>query len=449
MKKPPSPPQWRRLMARHADALPRILTHADNPTPDGAYAHWDSLRFRPPPEGLSHEQWWLAVKLARLAQRRVLPFTDQAGNPFVYSMPDQVLAALHEIDSQASGRIALPEPVVGPETRDRYIFNSLIEEAITSSQLEGASTTRPVAVEMLRSGRKPRDRHERMIVNNFSAMREIQAGRDKPLSPGRVLELQRMLTIGTLDDPEAAGRLQRPHEQRVKVVHNASQEVLHEPPPAEQLEARLERLVRFANDVSANGECAFIHPVIRAIVLHFMLAYDHPFADGNGRTARALFYWCMLRHGYWLFEFVSISRILKAAPARYGRAFLYTETDDNDLTYFIDHQLKVIRRALAELEDYLRHKEEAIRRIEVRIKQSDLNYRQLALLSHAVRHPGHRYTTRSHRSSHNVAYATARQDLLDLASRGLLIGRKMDRKTMVFVAPADLEARLDAQPAGS
>ena len=58
----------------------------------------------------------------------------------------------------------------------------------------------------------------------------------------------------------------------------------------------------------------FIHPMIRSIILHFWLAYDHPFVDGNGRTARALFYWSMLRHGYWLFEFISISQIILKGP---------------------------------------------------------------------------------------------------------------------------------------
>ena len=92
-----------------------------------------------------------------------------------------------------------------------------------------------------------------------------------------------------------------------------------------------------------------MHPAIRAIILHFWLAYDHPFIDGNGRTARALFYWLMLRHGYWLFEFISISEIILKAPVQYGEAFLYTETDQNDLTYFIIHQTEVIRKSMQSL----------------------------------------------------------------------------------------------------
>jgi Fic family protein len=73
-----------------------------------------------------------------------------------------------------------------------------------------------------------------------------------------------------------------------------------------------------------------------------MLGYDHPFLDGNGRTARALFYWAAANNGYWLMEFISISQIIKQSPAQYGKSFLYSEYDENDVTYFIVHQLSVI-----------------------------------------------------------------------------------------------------------
>ena len=194
----------------------------------------------------------------------------------------------------------------------------------------------------------------------------------------------------------------------------------------------------------ANGKTPekFIHPVLRSVVLHFWLAYDHPFVDGNGRVARALFYWSMLRHGYWLFEFVSISQIILNAPAKYARAFLYAETDDNDLTYFIIHQLDVIWRAMKELHKYIKRKTETLRDAESRLRGiTELNHRQQALISRALRHPQQRYTYRSHRMSHNVAYETARTDLLDLEQRGLLHSRKVGR-TWVFTPSSDLEGRL-------
>jgi Fic family protein len=201
-------------------------------------------------------------------------------------------------------------------------------------------------------------------------------------------------------------------------------------------------MFNFANGKTSDG---FIHPVIRGILLHFWLAFDHPFVDGNGRTARALFYWQMLRSNYWLFEFISISQILRKAPARYATAFLYTETDDNDLTYFMNHQVEVIRRALTELHDYVARKSsETQASIAALHHFPELNHRQQALLSHALRHPGFAYNIKGHGARNAVVYQTARTDLLQLAELGLLEQRKSGR-ALVFFAPKDLESRLQSK----
>ena len=143
-----------------------------------------------------------------------------------------------------------------------------------------------------------------MIVNNYRALQFMRDGMPDELTPASVLELQRILTDGTLDNPDAAGRLQRPDDERIAVVDSTDGSVIHRPPPADQLPARLQALCDFANE--GEGPDQFIHPVVRAILLHFWLAYDHPFEDGNGRTARALFYWYMKTRGYWLVEYLSI-----------------------------------------------------------------------------------------------------------------------------------------------
>ncbi len=255
------------------------------------------------------------------------------------------------------------------------------------------------------------------------------------------MDLHRQLTEDTLDNPDGAGRLQTPEEERVTVADDNTGRVAHTPPPAEALPERMEALVRFANAEDEGGG-QFIHPVIRGITLHFWLAFDHPFEDGNGRVARALFYWVMLHQGYWLFEFISLSSVIKEAPAQYARAFLETETDDNDLTYFILNQLETIERAVAHLETYLERKAQQVLRVEELLHgRGDLNDRQLALLSHAIRHPGHRYTIQSHRRSHDVAYATARSDLLALAELGLLEKHRAGQGYS-FRAPPDLEDRI-------
>jgi len=417
MKIPQSPPKIHELMTEHADKVSEIFLAAE-PTPKGRYLHFEELKHRSPPDGLNHEQWWLGIKLARSVALKLLPLKDKNGVPFKYMLTPAMHEALHIIDSKAAGRIAMPEPVMTSGPRERFLVRSLVEEAITSSQLEGASTTRAAALDMIRSGRSPSNKSERMIFNNFETMEFIRAHQHDRLTPELVLEIHVHLTDGTLPE-DAVGRLQTPKDQRIHVQSNATGKIIHEPPPAEQLQERLNQMCAFAN---GENDKEFFHPLIRAIVLHLWLGYDHPFEDGNGRVARALFYWAMLHHGYWLFEFISISSILKRAQAQYARSYLFTETDENDATYFIIYQLEVIKRALHAAELYLERKTEQIAEAEKVLRdRGEFNYRQLALLSHALRKAHAEYTVKSHQISHVVAYATARADLRNLVERGLLI----------------------------
>jgi Fic family protein len=405
-------------------------------TEDGReYVHWDKLRQLDPPADLSHEEWWLLVKWGRRSAQRPIPLVDPSGARFVYGVPDLVARRLHYVDQHCSGEIAMSEVVTADEqARDHYLVNSLMEEAIRSSQLEGATTTRRVAKELLRSGREPKDRSERMIFNNYRALQYMRDDMPDELTPGSVLELQRILTDGTLDHPDAAGRLQRPDEERIAVVDSIDGSVVHNPPPADQLPRRLRDLCDFANEGESPDR--FMHPVVRAILLHFWLAYDHPFEDGNGRTARALFYWYMKSRKYWLMEYLSISRILRDAPAKYTRSFVLTETDERDVTYFIVYQLEVIQRAVEQLHRYLRQKIRDVRDVEKLLKGSrQFNHRQLALLGNALRAPDAVYTFQAHASSHGVTHETARNDLLPLVSRGFLDQRRAGRRYAFVPTP--------------
>lgn len=422
MKIPVTPKPLFDLLDQESEQLSKVFGTSVGPVPTGKYLHWDNLRHRAPPDGLTSEQWWLAVRFARFGLQRNLPLQDKYGTPFTFNVPPLVTEYLHEIDSRGSGRIAMPSEVSSAETKTRFLVSSLIEEAITSSQLEGASTTRKKAMEMFRSGKRPTNKSEQMIFNNLRGMEFIRQNQDEPLTPELVLAIHTEMMQGTIEDKDL-GRLQTLDDERVNVISNTTQTVVHEPPPADQLPDRLQAMCDFAN---GEDETEFLHPVIRAIVLHLWLAYDHPFEDGNGRTARALFYWSMLNSGYWIFEFISISSILRNASSQYARAYLYTETDENDATYFVVHQLQVINMALQALERYLEKKTREIRQAENLLQGIDwLNYRQLALLSHALRKPHADFTINSHKVSHRIAYATARADLLSLVKIGLLEQRSI------------------------
>jgi Fic family protein len=428
------------VVAQGPDRLPEILRQGL--AEDGReYVHWDKLRHLEPPTGLSLEEWWLLIKWGRQNMQRQIPLTDPAGNHFAYGVPDLVARRLHYVDQRCAGEVAMSEVVTADaQARQHYLVNSLMEEAIRSSQLEGATTTRRVAKELLRTGREPKDRSERMIINNYRALQHMRDDMPAKLTPNTVIELQRILTEGTLDNPEGAGRLQQSGEERIAVVDGIDGTLVHSPPPAEQLPGRLQALCDFANE--GDSPDRFIHPVLRAILLHFWLAYDHPFEDGNGRTARALFYWYMRTHGYWLVEYLSISRILRHAPSKYTRSFLLTETDERDATYFIVYQLEVIQRAVEQLHAYLRQKIKDVRDVEALLKGSErFNHRQLALLANALRTPDAIYAFQTHAASHGVTHETARTDLIVLAEMGLLVQRRQGRR-YTFTPSVDLAQQL-------
>jgi len=444
MRVPSPPPTFDDLFLELTKTEPnRVLELMRTPVfePGDGYLHWDKLRHRPLPDGLTLEEWWFALKWKRRQQYQELPLTDPEGLPFVFGLLGFVQRALHQVDQRCSGSIAMPEVVTADDhARNHYLVNSLMEEAIRSSQLEGATTSRRVAKDLLRSGRKPKDRSERMILNNYRALQFMRdVGHE--LTMDTILELHRIVTDGTLDNPGAAGRFQTPEEDRVAIYDRNSDQLLHRPPPAEQLPARVQALCDFAN---ADGDSdPFVHPVIRAILIHFWLAYDHPFEDGNGRTARALFYWYMRTRGYWLVEYLTVSRILADAPAKYGRSFLYTETDERDTTYFIRYQLGVIERAVDELYAYFDRKVQEMREVEGLMKAGSrqFNKRQLALLGHAIRDPDREYTFHSHSASHTVTHETARNDLIPLAEMGLLERRRIGRQYL-FTPHPELAQRL-------
>lgn len=427
MRIPQSPPEVYAVLDRYQESLRAdkwlsLLTNRSLTDAKGRYVHWDKLRFAPPDDDFPPELKWAGLRMARESAAHWLPFEDSRGRPFFFTTPDGIQRALHEIDSNARGTLGVADTGVSKDSGALYFQRSLIEEPFMSSVLEGAATTRAMAQKMIDENRPPKTHDEIMVLNNYHAMRFIRTRYEDPLTPAVILELHRILTKETLRDPAKCGAL-RTQTDNVYVADDTTNEVLHMPPDAATLPERIERLCKFANETAQ--ATPFVHPIIRAVLLHFMLAYDHPFVDGNGRAARALFYWCALRHGYWPMEFISISSVIKRAPIHYGEAFLNVETDRGDATYFIEHQLGVIQQALVDLGTYLTRKRNEFDKLQnlVRAKRDTYNHRQVMLIQDAVKRPNARYTIEEHRIGHQVSYLTARQDLEALVKRGLF--RKM------------------------
>jgi Fic family protein len=389
------------------------------------YTPWERFKYWTFPSGFSAEAAWSYLKLGRLANKKSVPLTDKQGQPFSYWTTDAMLKALNLIDLWSGGTITTDHPGSLPP-KEQYIISSLMEEAIASSQLEGAATTRQVAKEMLRSGRKPANTNERMILNNWETMQYIRANSEMTLSPDKLMEIHRRVTDKTLSDPQDSGRLRTQDD----IIVSYNNERVHVPPLASTLPNRIEALCNFAN--TNDGEY-WIHPVIKGAIIHFQLAYDHPFTDGNGRTARALMYWYLLSRKYLLFEYLAISRYFLRAPGQYARAYLYTETDEGDLNYFLQYNLRAITLAIMDLRLYLSRKQKEISRSNELLRSyRGLNARQKPLIYHAIRHPDAIYTIEQHKNYHGIVYQTARLDLLQLATKGFL-KRQKQGKEFIFL----------------
>jgi Fic family protein len=403
------------------------------------YLFWDDFKYQLMPEGVSSEVAWTILKLSRFAQMRSIPLPDSKGQKFRYWLPDCILRESHFIDQQAGGSMLVDDPSIHSNEKQRYMIRSLIDEAIASSQIEGAATTRVVAKEMLRTGRQPKDRSEQMIYNNYLSMQMIKKHHFEPLTVKLIQEIHSHLAKDTMEKSSWAGRFRTPSDEDIHVFDMDGQTILHVPPKAADVPALMQQLCDYAN---RDGEDEFVNPIVKGILLHFWLAYVHPFMDGNGRTARALFYWYMLKHNYWLFEYLSISTAILSARAQYNRSFLYSEIDDNDATYFIVYNLRAIHTAIEKLNEYIARKQrEKKRAFRFAIKYPSLNLRQRTLLASALEKPNEIFTIETHSRVHGTTYQTARTDLLGLKDMGLLDMRKEGKK-FVFTANADLAKKL-------
>lgn len=443
MQIPENPPDFIQIFKDKPDVVKELFKPEVRSVVDKSireYPYWSKFKYWQMPEGLTPEIAWVLREFLAIGERKYIPLMDTQSQPFSYWLPDSAQETLHNIDRQNPGEKSFSGEMPSPQERDRYIVNSLMEEAIASSQIEGAATTRRVAKEMLRTGRPPADKSEKMILNNYRAMERLRELKKAPLTLEVLNELHVILTENTLDDEAASGRLrQSPHDDDV-CVYDDEKNIIHRPPKGDELPARLDVFLKFANDEDSRH---FIHPVIKAILLHFWIGYIHPYVDGNGRTARAVFYWYLLRKGYWLFEFVSLSRMVLRAWKQYARAFVYSERAGNDATYFIMFNLQAIQLAVEEVHRYINKKRTEISQAAALLRGVDaFNRRQREVLLDAFRKPGRIYSIYNHQKIHNISYQSARMDLLDLVAKKLFIVIKSG-KTHEFMAVKNLRELID------
>lgn len=440
---PPTGPIFESVLSQGLEKAQSFWRQSRLVDDKGQYLHWDELRFRTAPDGLSHPEWWTAVRMGRQAASQVLPLLDERGASFTFCEPPALKVAVRYLDMNAGGALRSDSHGLSTGEGRAHLSSSLAEEPFASSLIEGAATTRQIAKQLIFAGRQPQSVDELMVLNNYRAMEFVKQHKDTALSMPFLLQLHQIVTQGTLPDAADAGRVRTNDE--VRVVDASNDEVLYQPPPASELDARLALVFAFANQ-DEGGE-AWVHPLVKAMLLHFMIAYEHPFVDGNGRVARAMFYWFALRSGYWLLEYVSISTVIARSKIDYGRSFLFVETDASDTTYFLENQAQTLVSALESLHAYVEKKRAEIRALEARLtdwtRADAFNHRQVNVLNSFLKELYPQIAIADHQSRHGVSYLTARSDLEKLVVEGYAQKSKRGQVSIYRPAP-DLADRLKA-----
>lgn len=392
------------------------------------YEYWSTVKYKPLPSGFTAKDMWIYIKAAR--RRAFIPVWQDLGLSF--GLTSKMQKQCHELDMNFGGSWG-SEHISSDENKDYYLLSSLMEEAISSSQMEGASTTRKVAKDMLLKQSKPQNKHQQMIANNYQTICFIVEHKHQRLTPELLCSIHRLMTEDTLENNEDAGRLR--HNNEVVVENAITHEVVHIPPDYKALPEQIHKLCAFFNDEMQSD--SFIHPIIKAIIIHFLISYLHPFVDGNGRTARALFYWYMIKSGYWLMEYLSVSRLIAKSKKQYEKAFLYTEADDLDMGYFISYHLRVLVDAFEQLKLYIKRKNEEKQSAQSYLRIEGINARQAQIIALYNEDPKLLLTIKDLENRFGVTPKTAKADIIGLVEQGLVQELQVNKVKRAYVRSKD------------
>ena len=374
------------------------------------FEYWDTVKYKKCPPDCTPTDLWTYVKAARI--KSAITVWEKYGVSL--SLTNNMQKKCHEIDMNWGGSWGTAA-TIDSKTKEQYLVSSLMEEAIYSSMMEGASTTRKVAKEMLRKKVAPKDKSQQMIHNNYQTIQFIIAHKNEPLTEDLLLHIHRLMTENTMLSPDDAGRFRTNND--VVVENGITHETVHTPPSYDEIPQFINDLCLFFNQ---NDDKQFIHPIIRGIIIHFMISYIHPFADGNGRTARAMFYWYMLRKGYWLTEYLSISRVIAKSKKSYEKAFLYAEADQMDIGYFVAYNLRVLEQSFQQLQNYIKRKQSEKNDALILMQIGDINERQAQIIKHFDTSPNAMLTIKDIQTKFMISPTTAKADVTRLVERGIL-----------------------------
>lgn len=365
---------------------------------------------------------WNDILISRKHRGYQLSLRDLKGSNFWYMMPPFAEKLVHDLSFVAKHK--LEELTTKEIFKKLLIEDMMFEEAFYSSVIEGAFTTKKRAKEVVKS-KEPKDNSEQMILNNYSALVFILENIERPLDEKIFLEIFKIVTRNTLEDDEITEKYR---DGPVYVTDPSKTEPIYVPPDAVKVQLMMDDLFIFIN---TENESEFIHPIIKAFIIHFYIGYVHPFFDGNGRVSRAFSYMYLLKQGYDFFRFFSISSMINEHRKKYYKSFIDSEDNGCDLTYFIiahlqislDSIKKVLDRLIDEFQSQL---------LQEKLQKEGimLSKRQKKFIRFIEKKDNNLVTIDDYRKKNNISYETARKDLMGLEQIGLFRKVKKGNKNI-------------------
>lgn len=227
----------------------------------------------------------------------------------------EAIAALRERINSAAVQVPWM-PALQKDTRAR--------NAHSSTAIEG----NPLTLEEVRAVEEGRElvaiskRARREVANYFAALRHIEKhAAKKSITHDDVLRLHKIIA-GEVMDQGTAGRYRSIRVRGGRYL----------PPPPEQVSGLMRELLEWWNT-----ESKALSPVLSSAIVHYRFEGIHPFADGNGRTGRALALWDLYRRGFDTHHIFSIDEYYWEDRPRYYAALDQVRREGEDLTAWLEY----------------------------------------------------------------------------------------------------------------
>lgn len=395
------------------------------------YVHWDKFKDMQIPEPDSRMDIWektLAERDQGFYRRLSFPSFD-----IKWWISNSLEAQLHQLDIGLAGGRDL-QVLLEPKHIHRHRTNALLDESITSAQLAGITVSKKAAKEMLLKKRAPQDVNEQVCINIYKALQLAYTKKEENLTEALLLQLHQALTRDTIK-LKGIGRYRTNNKVDLAAVDLSGG---YKPADLTFIPAIAEQLISFYND---DAEPFFIHPLIKAGLIHYIITTARPFKDGNGRIARLLAQMYLLKKEYWVAEFISVSNVVSKFRQQYHKAFSQAQTDDNNAGYFIQFYIQSVQMAFKSLRDFaLRINKEKGEKPAQKIP--GYNERQTAVLQWLKEEGTKVVTIRELRSVYGVSKETARTDLTALVEKGWIKYYHINKKTYAFVKGEGFDEQL-------